>query len=224
MRTTFRALRSFAIAAVACSLAFFLLSPGARADEVISLTAATPCPSTNGSGGDWCQGNGGPAFNLSSFTTQNISLTGSSAFFEITNNTGHEETKLTLDFAGTLLNGPATCGGGSTGIQGSGPGNGSTTCTISPISGGFAITWNNLTWGAGTPFDLQIASFSNGTTGVFKSVPEPGTLGLLGAGMMGLSLILSSQAPGAVTRRERGFGPRTLESVSPHSPCLGWLA
>ena len=138
--TVFWSRHKFTIAAVTFCLALLLLSPGARADEVISLTAATPCPSTNGNGGDWCQSNGGPAFNLSSFTTQNISLTGSSAFFEITNNTGHEVTTLALDFAGTLLNGPASCGGGSTGIQGSGPGNGSTTCTISPISGGFAIT------------------------------------------------------------------------------------
>ena len=195
MSTVFWSRHKFTIAAVTFCLALLLLSPGARADEVISLTAATPCPSTNGNGGDWCQSNGGPAFNLSSFTTQNISLTGSSAFFEITNNTGHEVTTLTLDFAGTLLNGPASCGGGSTGIQGSGPGNGSTTCTISPISGGFAITWNNLTWGAGTPFDLQIASFSNGTTGVFESVPEPGTLVLLAAGMMGLSLFFRRKLP-----------------------------
>jgi hypothetical protein len=122
---------------------------------------------------DWCQGNGGPAFNLSSFTTQNISTTGSSAFFAIKNDTGIEKTTLTLDFIGTLLNGLATCGGGGTGIQGSGPGSGSTTCSISAISGGDAITWKNLTWGSGDTFDLQIASFSNGAKGVFVTTPEP---------------------------------------------------
>lgn len=53
----------------------------ARGDEVVSLTAPTSCPATNGNGGDWCQGNGGPAFNLSSFKTENISTTGSAAFF-----------------------------------------------------------------------------------------------------------------------------------------------
>jgi PEP-CTERM motif len=160
----------------------------AFADEVVSLTAATACQSTNGNGGDWCQGNGGPAFNLSSFTTQNISTTGSSAFFAITNNTGVEKTTLTLDFIGTLMNGPATCGGGGTGIQGAGPGTAATICSISTINGGEAITWKNLDWGAGDTFDLQIASFSNGTVGVIETVPEPGTLSLLavGIGMLGL--------------------------------------
>jgi hypothetical protein len=150
-----------------------VFSGTAIANEVVSLTAATPCQTTNGNGGDWCQGNGGPAFNLSSFTTQNISTTGSSAFFAIKNDTGIEKTTLTLDFIGTLLNGLATCGGGGTGIQGSGPGSGSTTCSISAISGGDAITWKNLTWGSGDTFDLQIASFSNGTKGVFVTTPEP---------------------------------------------------
>ncbi|MGB7229117.1 MAG: hypothetical protein WBD26_15325, partial [Candidatus Acidiferrales bacterium] len=47
---------------------------------IVSLTAATPCMTPNGNGGDWCQSNGMP-FNLSSFTTQNLTTTGSSGFF-----------------------------------------------------------------------------------------------------------------------------------------------
>jgi hypothetical protein len=69
-----------------------VFTSAAFADEVVSLTKATPCQATNGNGGDWCQDNGGPAFNLSSFTTQNISVTGSSAFFAINNNKGVEVT------------------------------------------------------------------------------------------------------------------------------------
>jgi hypothetical protein len=184
---------------LAISFMFFVggvFTNAAFADEVVSLTQATPCQSTNGNGGDWCQANGGPAFNLTSFTTQNISVTGSSAFFRINNNKGVEVTTLTLDFIGTLLNGPATCGGGGSGIQGSGPGNSSTTtCSVSPISGGVAITWNNLTWAADTPFDLQIASFSNETSGAFQtpSVPEPSTLSLA---VLGLVLAMRKRSSG----------------------------
>jgi hypothetical protein len=166
-----------------------VFSGTALANEIVSLAAATPCKTTNGNGGDWCQGNGGPAFNLSSFRTQNISTTGSSAFFAIKNDTGIEKTTLTLDFIGTLLNGLATCGGGGTGIQGSGPGSGSTTCSISAISGEDAITWKNLTWGSGDTFDLQISGFSSGTTGVFVTVPEPGIL-FLTLPVVGLLLMM----------------------------------
>lgn len=164
-----------------------MFSGTAFADEIVSLTAQTTCHTPNGNGGDWCQNNGTP-FNLNSFTTQNLTLTGSSAFFAITNNTGKEVTSLTIDFIGSALNGAISCGGGGSGIQGSGPGSSSsTTCSVSKIPGGEAITWNNLDWGAGQTFDFQIASFSNGSTGVFSTVPEPGTLSLLLiVGMIGL--------------------------------------
>lgn len=173
---------------VLCALLFMVAAGRTRANEIVSLTAATTCQTPNGNGGNWCQGAGGPAFNLSSFTTQNISTTGSAAFFVINNNTGATVTTLTLDFMGTPMNGPMNCGGGGTGIQGSGPGSGSTTCSVSAIAGGDAITWNNLKWAAGTTFDLQIASFSNGTTGFFTTppptpVPEPNSLILMAMGI-----------------------------------------
>lgn len=180
---SFKALsRAFGLLAVLAAM----FSGTASGDEIVSLTAPTVCRSPNGNGGDWCQSNGTP-FNLTSFTTQNLTLTGSSAFFAITNNTGKEVTSFTIDFIGSALNGAISCGGGGSGIQGSGPGSSSTTtCSVSSISGGAAITWNNLAWGTGQTFDFQIASFSNGSTGVFSSVPEPGTFSLLVIGMIGL--------------------------------------
>lgn len=172
-------------------------SSRASATAVISLTQMTPCPSINGNGGDWCQGNGGPAFNLSSFTTQTIGpagAVGSAGFFAITNNTGMDVTSLTLDFVGTITIPPVPehCGGGGTGIQGSGPKpmTGNAGCSITQNSKGFAVTWTNINWAAGATFDLQIASFSAvGTQGVFEtppssSTPEPGTLGLIGIGLV----------------------------------------
>lgn len=178
-------------------------SSRASATAVISLTAMTNCMTPNGHGGDWCASNGQP-FNITSFTTQSIGpaqTTGSSAFFAIKNNTLSTVTTLTLDFVGTFTDPSAPfaqCGGGASGIQGSGPGSsGTTTCTVTPdgtgahpFTNGFSVTWNGLTWVSGATFDLQIASFSAvGTNGTFQTspsspTPEPGTLGLIGIGLV----------------------------------------
>ena len=190
---TFTAWRLLIIGFLLALPTLLLLTPRAHADGVVSLTAMTSCPSLNGNGGSWCQGNRQP-FNFSSFTAPNISVTGSSAFFPITNNTGVSQTTFTIDFIGNILSGLTSCGGGGTGIQGAGPGNGSTTCSISSINGGIAIMWNGLTWGAGRTFDLQVAGFSNRTTGVFQtptvSIAEPGVLALLSTGLLGLAVFV----------------------------------
>lgn len=194
--TRFRSLTYWLCAFGLAVLLVGAFSSRASATAVISLTQATPCPSVNGNGGDWCQANGGPAFNLSSFTTQSIGpagTVGSAGFFAITNNTGMTVTSLTLDFVGTITIPPVPeqCGGGGTGIQGSGPKpmTGNAGCSITQNSKGFAVTWTNINWGDGATFDLQIASFSAiGTQGVFETppspTPEPGTLGLIGIGLL----------------------------------------
>lgn len=180
------------------------LSSRASATAVISLTAKTTCMSPNGHGGDWCASDGQP-FDITSFTTQSIgpaATTGSSAFFAIKNNTASTITMFSLDFVGTFTDPSAPfaqCGGGGSGIQGSGPGSShSTTCKVTPdgngthpFEHGFKVTWKGLDWGAGATFDLQIASFSHvGTNGTFQTptpsapTPEPGTLGLIGIGLV----------------------------------------
>jgi hypothetical protein len=205
--------RLFVIAMVAFSVSFSLvpyaLADGTGVDPIVSLTAPTMpvCPSPNGNGGDWCQSSGVP-FDLSSFTTQNLTTTGSSAFFAIDNDTGSEVTSLSIFFDGTAADNQVfTCGGGGSGIQGSGPGNSSTTtCTVNgyPGSTGYPLggsgstqvpvsvdyDWNNLTWGSGQTFDLQIASFANGDTGTFgTAMPESSsTLTLLAADLSPLVL------------------------------------
>ena len=198
---------NFALGFVAVLVVVAFVTPKSASAGIVSLTAATKCPAKNGNGGDWCQSSGTP-FLLTSFTVPNLTTTGSSAFFAIDNNTGATINSLDIIFKGDLPeNAVLTCGGGGTGIQGSGPKakSGNATCTVNGFNGSKGVGpggkgstlvvftadyhWSNIDWGSGKIFDLQIASFSNGATGTLgrtPGVPEPGTLSLLGIGLLGL--------------------------------------
>jgi PEP-CTERM motif-containing protein len=196
----------FGLTALAVLMVIAFIAPQRASAGIVSLTAPTKCPAVNGKGGDWCTGSKTP-FLLSSFTVPNLTTTGSSAFFAIDNNTGKTINSLDIIFKGDIpLNAVLTCGGGGTGIQGSGPkAKGNATCTVNGFNGSKGVGpggkgstlvfftadyhWSNINWGAGKVFDLQIASFSNGATGTLgrtPGVPEPGTLSLLGIGLLGL--------------------------------------
>ncbi len=203
-------LRSFQrilIAVLLVTVGMVAASP-VRADN-ITIANATTCSGTppggticsNGSGS--FQGSGGTPLSLTGIENGTIVLlavigTQTSPVYEVVNNTGSTVTSFSFVFTGSLPSNQfldCQVNGGFSGAS----------CTISGAGGTVGtnaqygpnallpatITFSGLNIANGATFDIAFSSFANGASGQVTgvSVPEPGTVGLLGAGGLVLGFL-----------------------------------
>ena len=187
MTKVLRAWRLFAVAALAFP-ALLLLSPSAHAD-IVEVEAATGCPGSVGGG--LC--NGIVPYNLNTLLSGGISIISGTEKFVVTDTTGSFSfvyNGSSGDNGSCQINGGATSFfNACTGINSDGTGfslghddtnhpgmNPPTTLTFTALAG-------QCTMANPCIFDLGFISWQGTGT---ATVPEPGTLSLLAAGLFGL--------------------------------------
>ena len=186
----FCGIRRILFPALLASLGVFLLAPGARAD-IVEVEAATGCPGSIGGG--LC--NGGAAYNLNTLVGGGISIMSGTEKFVVTDTTGNISflyTGSAGDNGSCQINGGAASffsGCTGTNIDGTTFSLGHDLTTHPGMNPPTIITFtalpNQCTVANPCTFDLGFISWQ-GTGTTTGKVPEPGTLGLLATGLLGV--------------------------------------